>query len=155
MQHTTIHKIVLLPFILCVRFLQLLGKCFGLSYERISVIFNLYLQGGILLLSGALPLMATAWTMTGLTIGWGITLLITSIVYLSIYIVGFITLLKHYHPPMDDAFNLCVNDLLWIAGKWHVSYHAVNLVIFVLWWLALIGMNILAACSILKFGLTI
>lgn len=150
MKHSTIHKIVLFPFLLCMGFLLLLGKCFGLSYERISVIFNLYVQGGILALSGALPLVATLWTISGLTVGWGAILLSITIIYLSIYVVGFIVLLKHYHPPMDKAFNLCVEDLQWVAKKWHISYHAVNLIIFVLWWLTLIGMNILAAYAILK-----
>ena len=150
MRKKTTDKAGLVPFMLCVKFLQVLGKCLGLSYKQISVIFNLYLQGGLLAASGALPLVATVWTITEHSYGWGTVLMIGCMVYFSMYLVGFIALLRHYHPPMEDAFDLCVNDLLWIAGKWHISYYAVNLIIFILWWLALIGINILTTYSILK-----
>ncbi len=48
--------LALLPFGLCVLFLLLLGKLCGLTYKQISVVFNLWLQGGVLMLSGLLPL---------------------------------------------------------------------------------------------------
>ena len=51
-----IKYIITIPFALCVLFLQGLGKCFRLTYEQISVIFNLWIQGGVLVLSGCLPL---------------------------------------------------------------------------------------------------
>ena len=47
--------LALLPFGLCVLFLLLLGKLFGLTYKQISVVFNLWLQGAILTLSGQAP----------------------------------------------------------------------------------------------------
>lgn len=50
-----IKYIITIPFALCVLFLQGLGKCFGLTYKQISVIFNLWIQGGVLVLSGCLP----------------------------------------------------------------------------------------------------
>lgn len=135
------HKVVLLPFMLCAGFLFLLGKCLGLSYKKISVIFNLYLQGGVLALSGMMPLIAIIWNMLNHAscIGWLVLLLCIS--YASIYVVGFVGLLRHYHLPMDYAFDLCVKDLGVVASKWHISYHAVNLVIFICWWLSFIGMN--------------
>jgi len=34
--------LALLPFGLCVLFLRLLGKLFGLTYKQISVVFNLW-----------------------------------------------------------------------------------------------------------------
>jgi hypothetical protein len=37
--------LALLPFGLCVLFLLLLGKLFGLTYKQISVVFNLWVQG--------------------------------------------------------------------------------------------------------------
>ena len=48
--------LALLPFGLCVLFLLLLGKLCGLTYKQTSVVFNLWLQGGVLMLSGLLPL---------------------------------------------------------------------------------------------------
>lgn len=40
--------LALLPFGLCVLFLLLLGKLFGLTYKQISVVFNLWVQGAVL-----------------------------------------------------------------------------------------------------------
>ena len=39
--------LALLPFGLCVLFLLLLGKLFGLTYKQISVVFNLWVQGAV------------------------------------------------------------------------------------------------------------
>ena len=144
-----IQKTILIPFMLCAGFLLLLGKSLGLSYKQISVIFNLYLQGGLLALSGMLPLVAIIWNMLEhpSCMGWLIMLL--SMFYSSIYVVGFVGLLRHYHLPMNYAFDLCVSDLCRVASKWHISYHAVNLVIFIGWWLSLVGMNVLISRSIL------
>ena len=47
--------LALLPFGLCVLFLLLLGKLFGLTYKQISVVFNLWVQGAVLALSGLAP----------------------------------------------------------------------------------------------------
>lgn len=143
-----LHKIVLLPFMLCAGFLLLLGKSLGLSYKQISVIFNLYLQGGLLAMSGMLPLVASVWFLVehASCIGWLILLL--SLFYASIYVVGFVGLLQHYHLPMNYAFDLCVNDLERVAYKWHISYHAVNLVIFILWWVTVVAMNLFVSYCI-------
>ena len=43
-----IKYIIIIPFALCVLFLRGHGKCFRLTYEQISVIFNLWIQGGVL-----------------------------------------------------------------------------------------------------------
>ena len=47
--------LALLPFGLCVLFLLLLGKLLGLTYKQISVVFNLWVQGAVLTLSGLTP----------------------------------------------------------------------------------------------------
>lgn len=47
--------LALLPFGLCVLFLLLLGKLVGLTYKQISVVFNLWVQGAVLALSGLAP----------------------------------------------------------------------------------------------------
>ena len=41
-------------FSLCTGFLQFLGRVFHITYKEISVYFNLYLQGFILMLSAML-----------------------------------------------------------------------------------------------------
>ena len=56
--------LALLPFGLCVLFLLLLGKLFGLTYKQISVVFNLWVQGAVLTLSGLAPLGTTVYRLT-------------------------------------------------------------------------------------------
>jgi hypothetical protein len=126
---------------LCAGFLFLLGKSLGLSYKQISVIFNLYLQGGILFVSGMMPLAAITWRLIEQDNNNGLFLLLMSLSYATIYVVAFIRLIQHYHLPMDYSFDLCVRDLQAISRKWNISYHAVNLVIFIWWWLSLVGIN--------------
>lgn len=53
--------IILVPFAICVGFLLVLGKCLEISYKQISIIFNLYLQGGILFVTEGTPLGISAW----------------------------------------------------------------------------------------------
>jgi hypothetical protein len=63
-------------------------------------------------------------------------------------VYAFIKMLRHYHLPIDDAFDLCVNDLMRIAKKWHTTYQMVNLLIFILFYLILLGLNIYLAFSL-------
>jgi uncharacterized membrane protein HdeD (DUF308 family) len=145
-----LQNIVMLPFVLCTSFLRLLGKCFRLNYKQISVIFNLYFQGALLLISGVLPLISA---FKNVIIGpnwYGWVLLFVCALYFSIYIIGFIAIIRHYHLPLENAFDTCVKDLLLVAEKWHISYQTINLIIFIFWWLTLIGVNICFSYCIVK-----
>jgi len=122
------------PFGCCALFLLILGKCFGLNYKQISVYFNLYLQGTLLMLSGAMPLAASVYNFYN-SLSWLNGLLILAMLfYWSIYLVGFYWMINHYKSDTTYAFNLCVSDLKDIAQQWRLSYHAVNLIIFIGWW---------------------
>ena len=135
--------LALLPFGLCVLFLVLLGKLFGLTYKQISVVFNLWVQGALLTLSGLAPLGFTLYKLQeSLSLGWFLGALVLAC-YGGVYVYAFIKMLRHYHLPFDDAFDLCVKDLMWVAEKWHTTYHMVNLLIFILFYLILLGLNIL------------
>ncbi len=60
-----------LPFGLCVLFLLLLGKLFGLTYRQISVVFNLWVQGFVLALSGLAPFGVAIYKMlASFSMGW-------------------------------------------------------------------------------------
>ena len=135
--------LALLPFGLCVSFLLLLGKLFGLTYKQISVVFNLWVQGALLTLSGLAPLGFTLYKLQeSLSLGWFLGALVLAC-YGGVYVYAFIKMLRHYHLPIDDAFDLCVDDLMRIAKKWHTTYQMVNLLIFILFYLILLGLNIL------------
>lgn len=56
--------LALVPFGLCVLFLLLLGKLLGLTYKQISVVFNLWVQGAVLALSGLAPFGIVVYKMT-------------------------------------------------------------------------------------------
>ena len=134
--------LALLPFGLCVLFLLLLGKLFGLTYKQISVVFNLWVQGAVLALSGLAPFGIAVYKMLeSFSMGWLILSIIFAL-YGAAYVYAFIKMLNHYHLPFDAAFDLCVDDLERIAEKWHTTYQMVNLLIFVLFYLLLLGLNI-------------
>ena len=143
--------LALLPFGLCVLFLLLLGKLFGLTYKQISVVFNLWVQGTVLALSGLAPAGVTIYKIwESFSVNW---LLITIILalYGMVYVYGFIRMLKHYQLPFDYAFDLCVEDLNWVAKKWHTTYQMVNIVIFVILYLLLLGLNLYLGIVLLHF----
>ena len=142
MKRIRLTDLALLPFVLCVGFLRLLGKACGLTYIQISVVFNLWLQGAVLTLSGLAPAAAAIYKLyTGGSNLWLIVMVLL-MAYAVVYIYGFIQMLRHYHLPFDDAFWLCVNDLEKLAQRCHTTYQVVNLVIFVLLFLVLLGANI-------------
>ena len=83
--------LALLPFGLCVLFLLLLGKLFGLTYKQISVVFNLWVQGAVLALSGMAPFGIAIYKMLeSFSMGW---LLLTII--LALYI-GYFSILTRF-----------------------------------------------------------
>ena len=133
--------LALLPFGLCVLFLLLLGKILGLTYKQISVVFNLWLQGAILALSGLAPFGVAIYKLIeSFSVSWMIITIILAC-YCLVYLYAFLRMLQHYHLPFGDAFDLCVRDLKWYAKKWHTTYYIVNLLIFVLFYLILLGFN--------------
>lgn len=143
--------LALLPFGLCVLFLLLLGKLFGLTYKQVSVVFNLWVQGAVLMLSG-LTLAAAAiykYVDTGSPVWIAVAVPLT--VYAGLYVYGFVRMLHHYRLPFDDAFDLCANDLQKLAAKSHTTYQMVNLIIFVLFFLILVGVNIYSSFFIINY----
>lgn len=132
-----------LPFVLCVRFLMLLGKLCRLTYEQISVVFNLWLQGGVLTLSAILP---AVLSVTQLCRGFSMSRLLLPgllVLYALVYVWAFVRMLRRYHLPFKRAFDRCVHDLQELARRWHTTYYMVNLLIFVFAFLLLLAVNIL------------
>lgn len=135
--------VALLPFGLCVLFLRLLGKLLGLTYKQISVVFNLWVQGAVLTLSGLVPFGIAVYKMMG-TFSMGLLVLSVLLALYGIaYLYAFIRMLQHYHLPFNYAFDLCVEDLQRLATKWRTTYKMVNLIIFVVFYLILLGLNVL------------
>jgi len=142
-------KIILTPFMLCVLLLVVLGKMCHLTYKEISVIFNLWVQGIILLLSSFLPLsvffykVVEQYTLThSLLCGF-------FVVYAAINTWAFFGMCRHYGIDKNYAFDLCVYDLERIAASWGMSYYMVNLLIFILFYLMIIAINVMLAHYVL------
>ena len=134
--------LALLPFAICVGSLMLLGKLCGLTYKQISVVFNLWLQGAILVLSAILPLVISVIHICGGFTFPRLFLIIFLVLYALAYIWAFLRMLHHYHLPVDMAFDRCVHDLQILARKWHTSYQVVNLLIFVITFLFILSLNL-------------
>ena len=136
-------------FKLCTYFLCGIGRCFRFSYEKISVIFNLYLQGGVLVLTGVLPFFASCAAVIANPSLLNFATAIAMLGYATLYVTGFFLLLQRYPPRWFDSFDLCVKDLLKLCQLLHLSYMKLNLVIFVVWWIALIVVNLLLSYTLL------
>jgi hypothetical protein len=135
--------LALLPFGLCVLFLLLLGKLVGLTYKQISVVFNLWVQGAVLALSGLAPFGVIVYKLFESFSAVWLFLFFVFAFYGMAYVYAFIKMLKHYQLPFNDAFDLCVSDLQWLPKRWHTTYQMVDLLIFVLFYLILLGINFL------------
>ncbi len=133
--------IALLPFPLCVVFLRMLGKVCGLTYIQISVVFNLWLQGAVLTLSGLAPAAVVVYkAANGESVSWWIIAMLLA--YAAVHVYGFTWMLRRYRLPFNDAFRLCVDDMQKLADKSHTTYQMANLVIFVMLFLVLLAANI-------------
>lgn len=143
--------LALVPFGLCVLFLFLLGKLFGLTYKQISVVFNLWVQGAVLALSGLVPFGIVVYKkMESFSTGWLVLSFILAL-YGTAYVFAFIIMVQHYRLPFDAAFNRCVWDLQKVAKKWHTTYQMVNLIIFVVLFLLLLSLNIVGGYLLLSY----
>ena len=134
--------LALLPFAICVGFLMLLGKLCGLTYKQISVVFNLWLQGAMLVLSAILPLVISVIHLCGCFTFPKLLVVIFLVIYAFASMWAFLRMLHHYHLPVNRAFDRCVHDLQALARKWHTSYQVVNLLIFVVAFLLLLSLNL-------------
>lgn len=126
-------------FLICVNFLNWLGKTTGLTYVEISVVFNLWVQGGLLVISALIPFVVALVHYGNNTTNF-VSVVLTGILLL-IYVIIFCWVFIHYGTSMKYAFDLCVDDLLRVARFWHTSYNMINIIIFIMGWLAAVGMN--------------
>ena len=114
------------------------------------MVFNLWVRGVVLTLSGLTPFGASICLLTE---DVSIDRLLQALLlfcYGMVYVYAFIKILRHYHLPFDDAFDRCVSDLQWLARKWSTTYQIVNLLIFVVLFLLISSINILGGYLLLK-----
>ncbi|MCQ2209827.1 MAG: hypothetical protein MJZ34_06000 [Paludibacteraceae bacterium] len=134
-------------FQMCVNFLGRLGKTTGLTYAEISVVFNLWVQGGLLVISALIPFVLALVRYCNNTAYF--TDVVLTVALLLIYSIIYCWVFVHYGTSTKYAFDLCVNDLLHLAKLWHTSYYMVNIIIFIIGWLAAFGVNVFITWNLL------
>lgn len=134
-------------FTLCTDFLEFLAQVFHTTYYRMSVYFNIYFQGGVLLLS-ALALFICSVVVTyqdGFQTKTNF-LMVYAIVQMLFIALAF----YRYRPPLDSAYYRCFYDLLTISMHNMVIYALVNILIFIVFYLMLLISNIWLSYDIMK-----
>ena len=144
---------------MCVLFLQKLGKVLGLTYPQISVVFNLWIQGGVLVFSALLPTIVyivgafyylfhggrmSSWDIIA---AWILFFILLG--YALMYVWFYALIFRHYGKSYYEVFDKCVLDLQRVANVWHCSYQLVNLMIFVGFFSILVGINLVLTALIM------
>lgn len=148
---------IAIVFGLCVLFLQGLGKLVGLTYTQISVVFNLWLQGAVLMLSGLAPFAALLYASWGQWSVLSVVELVTLLLYGAVYVVAFLLMLNHYflfaketlRIRVEAAYRLCATELDRGAAKIGISYMALNVLVFIVAYLGVLGANVFFSWHIL------
>lgn len=70
--------------------------------------------------------------------------------YGTLALAVFVVICVHYAMPLEQAFDLCYRELIWLARTFHTTYNIVNYVIFILAFLVVTTVNLLAAL-VLRF----
>lgn len=136
-------------FASCCASMGIVGVAWGLTYKEIFVLVNIYLQGGICLLS-ALWLTWNAFRayLSRKTI-FDAMLMAIGITVGGFYFAAFLWLCNHYAMPITDAYNLCYHEMKQLAREFHTTYNIVNYFIFILLFLTVVIIN-LAAGALMK-----
>ena len=137
-------------FASCCGCLAASGFAWGLTYQEISVIGNLYMKSGIVLASALYLLWACYKRYKNDNRKINKVLLAVGGCYTLVTAVGFAWVCRHYNMPMPDAFDLCVRELNQLAAKYDSTYYNVNFVIFIVLFLAVVLFNLAMAGLINK-----
>ncbi len=146
----------------CMVFLATLANVTGLTYYEISVYFNLYFQGGILVLS-TLPILYYAIKNVIKKVSVkNVIITLCAMMYVALFASGYIELYQHYTLNTDYAFQTCQDELMnlgkmipvnlelpYCRGDW-TNYYIVNVIIFIVGFLGVLGINIFATKKLKK-----
>lgn len=142
-------------FNLCCQIMATGAHLLGLTYKEFCVLGNIYLQSLVLVLS-AFAISYAAWKkVEEKKSGIRFLTCTVSFIYSVVYLVAFFIICKHYAMPLEDAFDLCVEELTYF-GKffYHVGYVGANLIIFVIGWLLVFLFNTAAYRLVCRIGNT-
>ena len=129
----------------CCCLLYGVGFIIGLTYKEICVIVNIYLQAFVCLLSALWVTWICIRNYRLSKTNGRMLLMLLGILYGIAYIAAFVWLCSHYAMPLDDAFNLCYQELMSLAETYKTTYIIVNFLIFILLFLVCIIGNFMLA----------
>lgn len=132
-------------FSVCCAEMGAVGLAWGLTYKEICVIINIYMEASLCLLAT----LYLTWT----TIRYCVrrkspVSLIMAIVinaYCVVCLIGFLWICHHYAMPLPDAFDTCVIELRKLARQYHTTYNVVNYMIFIIFFLAHVVINLIGS----------
>ena len=114
-----------------------IGRPFGWNYEKASVYICIHLW----------PILCIAMTVVMLSMALlsANPLMITVCsIYVLFSMFGYWIVIKHYYPgSIEEIFEHCYSDLMTIAKEWHTSYATVNLIIYVILFIAIMAFDVL------------
>ena len=116
--------------------LNKIGRIFGWDYKKASVDICIHLW--------PLLCVAMAVVMLGFAVATTSPLwIIVCTIYALINAFGYWAVIKHYYPgTTTDIFQRCRDELIDIAEQWHTTYAVVNLVIYVLLFVAIMVFDV-------------
>ncbi len=136
----------------CCAVMAATGYALGLTYKEFCVIGNNYVQAGLVLAS-AVWLATVAWRgPAGRAGGGGWWAKGLSSLLVFAYALMCCMVYAAYPLPLDSAFDACVRDLYDLAERWHTSYYHVNVVIYIVAFVAAIGANAAAVWLLRRPG---
>ena len=136
----------------CCAFMGTWGVAWGLSYKEICVIGNIYIEAAICLLSTLL----VTWNCIKCFLNHKALvralLMLLGVGYGLFGLIVFACICYHYAMPLEEAFDLCYRELIWMAKTYHTTYNIVNYVIFIFLFLVITIGNVLVAKLIKVIG---
>lgn len=141
------HGTIKVLFDLCCGIMTSIAFAFGLTYEEMCMLVNVYLQAVVLLGSALLLLFMGLSKLKEDVRPLRIVAIIAIILYVTIHICAFIMLIFHYWMPLESAFLLCRDELnrfgfVLHCGDRNMSYMVANFLVFVIGWLSVLVLNV-------------
>lgn len=122
-------------FLECCGIMAYFAWVLDLTYKEFCVLGNIYLQAGLCLVSALAPLMLCLRTRKG------ILKTAFCVINAMLHAAVFYVISVHYWMPLEDGFDLCYRELNQMAAFTGTSYVMVNIIIFVIIFVADIIVN--------------
>ena len=132
----------------CCAFMAAVGYALGLTYKEFCVIGNNYVQAGLVAAS-TLWLAVESWQVVKRQPSFA-SWLDTALSSLLVCAYGklFWVICTAYPLPLKRAFDMCVDDLYGLAATWQTTYYHVNIIVYVIAFVAAISCNVVAVWSL-------